>query len=253
MRGEDRPNSEGAQRAWQVVLAHIESDLAAGAVGPGDHLPAERALAAGLGVGRSSVREAIRALEVLGLVRTQTGSGPAAGATIVARPSGGMSALMRLQVAAKGFAVQDVARTRIALEAAVVADLATVLPSADLSAAVRCLDAMERGRLEPAEFLALDAQFHVALAEASGNEVTAAMMVGLRDAIQRYVLAGVRALSSWADTQARLAREHRGIVAAVQARDPALAAKRIQDHINGYYSETRVGGACLPRDGRLPT
>jgi DNA-binding FadR family transcriptional regulator len=66
------------RRAWEIVLAHIEADLLEGRLGPGDRLPGERALAADLGVGRSSVREAIRVLEVLGLIRTATGSGPSA-------------------------------------------------------------------------------------------------------------------------------------------------------------------------------
>ena len=111
------------QRAWQVVLGRIESDLTSGVLKPGDHLRAERALAAELGVGRSSVREAVRVLEVLGLLRTQTGSGPSSGAVITAAPSDGMSVLMRLQVAAQGFAVDDVVRTRLLLEMAVVGEL----------------------------------------------------------------------------------------------------------------------------------
>ena len=84
-------------RAWEVVLARIESDLLSGVLTPGDRLPGERQLAIDLGVGRSSVREAIRVLEVLGLIRTHTGSGPTAGAIIVATPSGGMATLMRLR------------------------------------------------------------------------------------------------------------------------------------------------------------
>ena len=75
-------------RAWRVALEHIESRLLSGELRPGDHLPPERQLAADLGVARSSVREAIRVLEVLGLVRTATGSGPNAGAIIVAHPQG---------------------------------------------------------------------------------------------------------------------------------------------------------------------
>ena len=67
-------------RAWQVVLESIERDLLDGRLRPGDHLPGERALSADLGVGRSSVREALRVLEVLGLIRTATGSGPNSGA-----------------------------------------------------------------------------------------------------------------------------------------------------------------------------
>ncbi|HEY8589478.1 MAG TPA: GntR family transcriptional regulator, partial [Naasia sp.] len=95
-----------AGRAWETVIDRVERDLASGALRVGDHLPSERTLAADLGVGRSSVREAVRVLEVLGLVRTATGSGPSAGAIVVSKPDGAMSVLMRLQVAGRGFAVE---------------------------------------------------------------------------------------------------------------------------------------------------
>ena len=55
------------------------------------------------------------------------------------------------------------------------------------------VDAMDADGLTPAEFLSLDAQLHLALAEASGNVVIAAMMGGLRSAIESYVLAGASA------------------------------------------------------------
>lgn len=227
-----------SRRAWQTVLEHIEADLLAGRLVPGDHLPAERALASELGVGRSSVREALRVLEVLGLIRTQTGSGPQSGAIIVARPSGGMSSLMRLQVAAQGFDVRDVVKTRLVLEAAVVTELADAR-AVDLGRAVELLDAMDAaGPASEAEFLALDAAFHLALAELSGNAVIASMMAGLRNSIESYVLAGAPNLPSWAETSGRLRHEHRGIVAAIENGDGELARARVHAHITGYYAET---------------
>jgi GntR family transcriptional repressor for pyruvate dehydrogenase complex len=229
------------RRAWEIVLQRIEGDLLAGTLSPGDHLPPERALASELGVGRSSVREALRVLEVLGLIRTQTGSGPQSGAIIVARPSGGMSALMRLQVAARGFAVADVVKTRLVLEAAVVTDLASP-GSHELTPCTEILDAMEQpeSRLSEAEFLVLDAAFHVSLAAASGNEVIASMMAGLRHSVEGYVLAGAPFLPSWDATSARLKHEHRGIVAAIEAHDPELARERVRAHIETYYAETML-------------
>ena len=107
-------SSEG--RAWEQVLNHLEQMLVTGELGPGQRLPPERTLAAQLGVGRSSVREALRVMEALGLLSTHTGSGPNAGAMIVSRPTGGMSMLMRLQVAAQNFPVSDIVRTRLVLE-----------------------------------------------------------------------------------------------------------------------------------------
>jgi DNA-binding FadR family transcriptional regulator len=244
----------GERRAWEVVLQSVETRLLSGKLKPGDHLPPERQLAADLGVGRSSVREAIRVLEVLGLIRTATGSGPTSGAIIVATPSGGMSALMRLQVAAHGFAVADVVKTRLVLEAAVAAELAAAHRTAavhpnpggteraadTLGPATQLLDAMDAVGLTEAEFLALDAQFHVALAEASRNQVVAAMMAGLRNSIESYVLAAVPNLSSWAQTSARLRVEHRGILIAIQEGDQADATARVRAHITGYYAESRL-------------
>jgi GntR family transcriptional repressor for pyruvate dehydrogenase complex len=228
------------QRAWEVVLEHIENDLLGGRLRPGDRLPGERALAAELGVGRSSVREAIRVLEVLGLIRTSVGSGPSAGAIIVALPGGGMSALMRLQVAARGFPVADVVKTRLVLEASVVTELAGARPRPALSGAERLLEAMESTELTEAEFLALDAQFHLSLAEASGNQVVTATMAGLRSAIEGYARAGAQGLASWPATSARLRLEHRGILAAISSGDADAARTAVQAHIAGYYAETHL-------------
>jgi GntR family transcriptional repressor for pyruvate dehydrogenase complex len=225
-------------RAWQTVLEHVESRLLAGELVPGDHLPGERALSAELGVGRSSVREAFRVLEAMGLIRTASGSGPTAGAIIIATPGGAMSALMRLQVAARGFPVADIVRTRLILEAQVAGDLAEASPAPDLRAAESLLEAMDAPTLAPAEFLALDAQFHLALAEASGNQVITATMAGLRSGIESYALDGLDRLADWSTTSARLRHEHRGIVAAITAMDASLARSRIRDHISGYYAET---------------
>src|SRR3954453_21042046 len=112
-------------RAWRSVLEHIEADLLDGRLGPGDRLPSERELAATLGVGRSSVREALRVLEVMGLIRTGTGSGPTSGAVIIATPRGGMATLLRLQVAAQGFPRDAVVQALLVLETAVVEALAS--------------------------------------------------------------------------------------------------------------------------------
>ena len=242
-------------RAWQVVLESIESDLLAGTLQPGDHLPPERALAASLGVGRSSVREAIRVLEVLGLIRTRTGSGPQAGAIVVATPDGGMSALMRLQVAANGFPISDIVKTRLLLETSTVSALATEIAagsSSDLSKAEQLLDAMDSAALSEDEFLQLDAQFHVSLAEASGNLVVAAIMAGLRNSIESYVRAAVPRLASWAETCHRLRAEHRGILTAITAGEPEDAVAGIHAHITRYYLESGLGREAPPSGASAP-
>lgn len=233
-------------RAWEHVLSRVEEMMVSGELHPGQRLPGERTLAADLGVGRSSVREALRVMEALGLLKAQTGSGPNAGAMIVSRPTGGMTMLMRMQVAAQGFPVSDVVQTRLVLESEVMSTLAhrhaagstAGLTAADLTAAVELLDSMDEPSLTADEFLVLDAQFHVAMADAAGNQVIAAMMAGLRASIESYVMAGVDPVA-WPHTCSRLRHEHRGIVDAVILGDATLARQRILDHITGYYQGVR--------------
>lgn len=233
-------------KAWESVLARIEGRLVDGSLRPGDHLPPERTLAAEFGVARSSVREAVRVLEAMGLIRTQTGSGPTSGAIIIARPLGGMQSLMRLQVAASGFPVADVVSTRLLLESSVAGELAERGPSVDLGDAQQLLDAMDDPALTAAEFLALDAQFHLALAEAAGNAVVATTMAGLRSSIEGYVLAGAARLPDWEAMAARLRSEHRAVLAAIAAGDAEAARTRIHDHISGYYRDAAPAAPSSP-------
>lgn len=226
--------TETGRRAWESVIEHIESRLLSGDLVPGDRLPGERALSADLGVGRSSVREALRVLEVLGLIRTATGSGPSSGAIIVATPQGGMSALMRLQVAAHGFPVADIVRTRLIIETAIASELSLGTP--DLAEVHRLLDAMDDASLTTEEFLALDAAFHLALASAAGNQVIIATMAGLRHGIEDYARDGSARIDDWPGMLERLRSEHRGIVAAITSHDDAAARAAVHDHIAGYYA-----------------
>ena len=228
-------NRGNSTREWMTVLDSIEEQLLSGDVKPGDRLPSERDLAADLGVGRSSVREALHVLEVMGLIRTATGSGPQAGAIVIAAPSGGMSTLLRLQVAAQGFPLADVVQTRLVLEDAVVARLSAD-PRRDLAGIRGILTAMDADDLTAPEFLALDAELHYALAEASGNTVIAAMMAGLRTAIESYVLEGSARIEDWDAMASRLRTEHHAIVDAVEAGGADAARALVHDHITGYYT-----------------
>lgn len=223
-------------RAWRVVLEKIEADLLEGRLGPGDRLQPERELATTLGVGRSSVREALRVLEVMGLIRTATGSGPTAGAIVTATPHGGLAQFLRLQVAAQGFPIPDVYETRLLLEEWAVAHLAAESES-DLAPARATLEAMEADGLTAEEFLALDTQFHLRLTDAAGNIVVAATMAGLRTTIESYIRAGAERIPDWEATSARLRHEHAEVVRAIEAGDAEQARATLRAHITGYYAD----------------
>lgn len=222
----------------QSVLRHIEGELAAGHIRLGERLPGERALSQELGVSRSSVREALRVLEAMGVVRRAVGSGPDAGAVVVAEPSAAVSALLRLHLATSHLPIADIVQTRVLLESWSVRRAAGRASDDELVAAERLLDAMDDPDIEPERFHRLDAEFHVALSAMAGNVLVATVMAALRDAIHDYVMAAVPSLPDWAATARGLRREHRGVLQAIRDGDGDLAATRVVEHIEGFYRAT---------------
>jgi GntR family transcriptional repressor for pyruvate dehydrogenase complex len=83
----DHIKYHGPMRTHQLVLSWIEAELSEGRLTVGGRLPAERTLAEQLKVSRTSVREAIRILEAMGVVRAGVGSGPEAGTVVISDPT----------------------------------------------------------------------------------------------------------------------------------------------------------------------
>lgn len=243
------------QRSYQTVLARIEADLAAGRLEVGGRLPGERVLAQEYRVSRASVREAIRVLEAMGLIRTAAGSGPEAGAVLIADPAAPIGAALRWHLTSRSLPVADIVGTRVLIESWSVREAAVRQqqalggtctrqqnsPSSELSPARRLLLEMDDVDLEPTAFLALDTRFHVALADLAGNTVVAAIMAAMREGIEGYVTAAVDGLPDWPSMAALLRREHAGILEAVAGGQPGQAADLVVAHIEGFYRATGVG------------
>jgi GntR family transcriptional repressor for pyruvate dehydrogenase complex len=229
------------ERTHEVVLRRIEEDLAAGRITLGQRLPGERQLAEQLGVSRPSVREAIRVLEAMGIVRTAAGSGAAAGAVIVADPSTALASAMRLHLATSHLVIDDIVATRLLIESWSVRTAATAKVHGPFAEAERLLDAMDDAGLTPELFHQLDAEFHVELARLAGNPLVTAVMSALRDSIQEYVMAAVPGLPDWSATARKLRREHRGILGAVRSGNGERAAALVTSHITGFYRAAGIG------------
>ncbi|MDN5653883.1 MAG: GntR family transcriptional regulator, partial [Kocuria sp.] len=112
------------KKTYTIVLQNIEDRLRNGELAVGDRLPAERALAEEFGISRASVREAIRVLDAMGLVRSGVGSGPSAGAVVVSAPSAALGWGLRMHLASNFLPVGDVVATREQLESQAAADAA---------------------------------------------------------------------------------------------------------------------------------
>ena len=80
-------------------MAWVTEELTSGRLRIGDRLPGERTLAETLEVSRASLREALRVLEALGVIRSATGSGPNAGTIVTAAPAQALSLALNLQLA----------------------------------------------------------------------------------------------------------------------------------------------------------
>ena len=228
-------------RTHQLVLHWIEGQLSGGQLALGGRLPAERTLAEQLGVSRTSVREAIRILEAMGVLRAGVGSGPDAGTVVIADPTAALGSALRLHVATSHLPVKDIVETRVLLESWAASRARPEAPA--LAEAARLLEAMD-GCAETEAFLALDVRFHLALADAAGNAVVSAMMGSLRESIQDYAGRLTGNLPDWDATAARLRTEHRGILAAISDHDGGRAAQLVAAHIEGYYREAGVGPAA---------
>jgi GntR family transcriptional repressor for pyruvate dehydrogenase complex len=231
------------ERTHELVLRTIEADLSEGRISLGDRLPGERGMAENLGVSRASVREAIRVLEAMGIVRTAVGSGTEAGAIIVADPSAALTAALRLHLATSHLLIADIVATRVLLESWAVRVAAASRDRGQYEKAQCLLDEMDDVSLAPEQFHRLDAEFHVELTRQAGNALVAAVMASLRESIQGYVLAAVPLLPDWPAMARKLRREHRRVLAAVRANDGAAAATAVTKHIEGFYRTTGLGGS----------
>ena len=227
-------------RTHQLVLTWIENELSGGRLAVGGRLPAERALAEQLKVSRTSVREAIRILEAMGVVRAGVGSGPEAGTVVISDPTAALGSALRLHVATQHLPVADIVATRVLLESWAAAAARPDAPQLDNAAALlHTMDAAED--LPINDFLALDVRFHLALADAAGNAVVSAMMGSLRESIQGYAADLTSRLPDWEATASRLRAEHHGILDAIRNDDGGTAAQLVAAHIEGYYREAGPG------------
>ncbi len=228
------------RRTYDALLRDIEADLRSGKITLGDRLPGERTLAENYGISRASVREAIRILDAMGIVRSSVGSGPTSGAIVISDPSAGLSSALRLHVASSRLPVEDIVQTRILLESwTAQAGAARTGGEEEREQAAQLLQAMDNPDLDRATFHELDARFHVALSSLAGNAVVATMMESLSGSIVGYVKSATDAMEAWPDVLSALREQHHGIFDAVQARDGELAARLLREHIEWFYQRAR--------------
>ena len=214
------------------VADQLREAILAGQLPAGEPLPPERELAESFGVSRTSIREALRALQAQGLITV--GGSPLR--PLVAREldDPAREALVNLLLL-KRIELADLVELRCVLEAAAVRRAARGRDRPALAEARQALEDMRGGDVGIEEFDEADVRFHVALARASGNEAMHLVMQALRGAAARQLLDALREQGDRQRTLKRLTRQHAAILEAVELGHGDLAARLVEGHIRGFY------------------
>jgi GntR family transcriptional regulator, transcriptional repressor for pyruvate dehydrogenase complex len=216
------------RRAFEEICERIREQLALGVLKPGDKLPPERDLAQQLGVSRNVLREALRSLEMAGVLRLL--KGVKGGAFIQEGDTSRMNEVMRDMLSLGTISVRELSEARIH-----VLDLAVRLACVNARQAdFEALEAnIERTDLATRDGRLLDRvecsrEFYKLLALATGNKVIAMIMDSVTEIHMRFVYAKVA--SSGAATP-RLSEKRRQFLSALRARDVAASTRLMRAHL----------------------
>lgn len=231
----DATSDEPRTRAYELVLGAVEDGIATGRFRVGDRLPAERDFAARLGVSRASVREAVRALEAMGVVRSSVGQGPDAGTVLIPGSSSALTRILRLHIGLSTFPMPDAIEARVMLERWSCKLAAQVATPDEIDAIRATLDAMNRPGISRHEFNELDTRFHVQIAEAGHNRLVADMTTAIRDAMRWWIMRSFEQRDDWDALTHELREGHAAISEAVAEHLPMVAAERVEAHIRSSY------------------
>lgn len=218
------------EKLASAVVRQIERLILQGILRPGERLPSERELSERLGVSRPSLREAVAELQDGGLLTTRAGAG-----IFVAEVLGSAfsPALIRL-FGSHDEAVFDYLDFRGDLEALAAARAAQRGSDTDLAVIAAIFAKMEAAhqKRNPENDARLDAEFHMAIIEASHNVIMLHMIRAMFDLLRQGVFYNRQIMFRQKDTRDILLDQHRAINSALQARDPDGARKAIEAHMS---------------------
>ncbi len=217
------------EKLSQTVVRQIELLILRGILRPGERLPAERELSDRLGVSRPSLRDAVADLQDRGLLASRPGAG-----VYVADVLGSAFSPALVQLfATHDDAVFDYLAFRRDMEGLAAERAARLGSDTDLKVVNAVFQKMETAhpKRDPSDEAALDAQFHMAIIEASHNIVMLHMMRSMYDLLQRGVFYNRQIMFKQRTTREALLDQHRAINDALQSRDPAAARAAVEAHL----------------------
>jgi DNA-binding FadR family transcriptional regulator len=232
-------------RLYRQIADQIAELIASGEFPAGSRLPAERELAVSLGVSRTSVREAIISLEMSRLVEVRVGTGIFVTAPGTHAHGNGADA---------GPGPFELLDARKLIEGEIAALAAKNGKADDFDALQRSVESMEAHVDDFATRESVDRDFHLRIAQATGNSSLELVVQGLWN--QRAELWGrLQQHFHTADLASQTIRDHAAIARAIAARDPAAARAAMHRHITRVAREFQRGVDVVARGGatKAPT
>ena len=217
------------EKLSQSVVLQIEQLILRGILRPGERLPSERDLADRLGVSRPSLRDAIADLSDRGLLVSRPGAG-----VFVADMLGSAFSQSLIQLfATHEEAVFDYIAFRRDMEGLAAERAAQYGSETDLKVIAAIFGKMEAAhqKRDPTDEAQLDAEFHMAIIEASHNVIMLHMLRSMFDLLRNGVFYNRQMMFKNRTTRDQLLDQHRAMNAAVQARDPQAARAAVAAHL----------------------
>jgi DNA-binding FadR family transcriptional regulator len=216
------------------LASKLRDLILAGTIAPGESLPTERELVLDSGLSRSSVREALRVLEVEGLISTRPGR--AGGSTVQLPGRGSVARSMQLFVRSHAIRLESLLECRLAVEPFLAGLTAERHTDRDL-AELRDIHArFSRSVDDVATYKRVNLDWHLAIARASRNEVLAALMEAISQPI--FDAAGYQQVTT-PEIRREAVKAHAAILAAIEARDAKRAVARMERHLSAYAEIAR--------------
>ena len=221
-------------RIYEQIVSQVRTLIADGRLKSGDQLPPERELAEKLMVSRTSVREALRALQSRGLIEIRAGEG----AFVRDVSVDDLIEPLALVILPHREAVGELFEARRLLEPAIAGLAARRATPEDLGEMQRILDEQAREVAQGRTGLAQDAAFHAALAQSAHNRAIGRIVNTLMELLTQSREESLHTPGR----PTRSHQDHRHILAAIRRRDPEAARRAVLDHLVAVERRVREAG-----------
>lgn len=214
-------------KVYEQVIDDIKNKIKSGEIKKGDRLPSERELSESLGVSRTSIREAIRALEVIGLVESRRGAGNYIKTNFEDSLFEPLSVMFMLQESSP----REMFDVRESLELQCARLSSKNIQDNELSLLAAILDRMYLAENEE-ESLELDIKFHYIVAKASRNVLLINVLQVISQLMDEFIKKFRMQILHVGNTKESLLEIHENLYRALKCRDEAKVYSAMKEHFN---------------------